>query len=327
MNLCNYCNIFVISSFSDFFLYVSPVFAMLFLPDRMAVHFLHYYVYIRTLHFYRNNEELDGIEKFFDHYYQHLAEFYGPKSNLCTVHIHSHLLAQVKRHGCLAMTSCFPRESFLGNLVKLCHGKKFILEQFFTWYRLNRVLSTDNNITVARLYEHRRFDDKYLDESLLKSTREKMLLCCEKKNIQVDPSALKVFGRYTYGLKTFHSLCYSRAGNSISHWVSIRSDQCPVQCGRCFGEVILFFQSGDSYYAFIRHYPCMDKSLSDGLTSTTISPELDERLKAYFHVFHDKQFTYKIVPIDFILNKVIRMPWNESHLSIFTEVDLDWEHD
>ena len=113
-------------------MYVSPIFGILFLPDQMALHFLHYFIYIRVLHFYQNKDELNDIDYFFNYYYEHLAENYGPKSELCTIHIHSHLLEQVKRHGSLSMTSCFPRESYIGSAVKWCHGKKFILEQFIT---------------------------------------------------------------------------------------------------------------------------------------------------------------------------------------------------
>ena len=111
-------------SFRDFLLYVSPIFVILFLPDEMAVHFLHYFIYIRILHYHENRDELYGIDEFFDHYYQHLVEHYGPKSELCTIHIHSHLLAQVKHHGALSMTSCFPRESYMGTAIKWCPREK-----------------------------------------------------------------------------------------------------------------------------------------------------------------------------------------------------------
>ena len=153
----------------DFLLYVSPIFVVLFLPDQLAAHFLHYWAYIRVLHFHHDKTELLDVDQFFDYYYEHLAEHYGPKSELCTVHIHCHLLAQVTRHGCLALTSCFPRESYIGKAVKWCHGKKHMLEQFFTWYRIDRKLCDDNTMSISHLFDEQRFDDKYLDKSTIES--------------------------------------------------------------------------------------------------------------------------------------------------------------
>jgi hypothetical protein len=49
----------------DFFLYVSPVFAMLFLPENYSAHFLLYYTYIKVLHFYTDKRQLLGIDHLF----------------------------------------------------------------------------------------------------------------------------------------------------------------------------------------------------------------------------------------------------------------------
>ena len=319
---------FCLFRFRDFLLYVSPIFVILFLPDQLAVHFLHYFIYIRVLHFYQSKDELLDLNQFFDYYYEHLAEKYGPRSELCTIHIHSHLHAQVKRHGCLAMTSCFPRESFIGHALKWCHGKKYMLEQFFTWYRIDRELCTENTMSVSYLFDLQRFDEKYLNQSMVESSKDEFISCCTKKNLQIDrTSPVKIFARYFRGLKTFHSLSYGRGGNAISYWVSTRNDKCPGKHGRCFGEVIFYFLLNDEYYGFLRRYKCIDKSLSDGLSSTSMSPELARRLNMYYQFFNDRQFSHHIVPVGSILNKVIRIPWTESNTSAFTEVHLDWEHD
>ena len=324
---CTYALNFSFSC-SDFLLYVSPTFAVLFLPDRLAVHFLHYFIYIRVLHFHEHKEELNDIDQFFNYYYEHLAENYGPKSELCTIHIHSHLRTQVQRHGSLAMTSCFPRESFIGAAIKWCHGKRYTLEQFFTWYRIDRALYPKNRLTLSHLFDFQRFDDKYLNHSIVESFSDKFISCCSQKNPLFDQrSPVKRFARYFRGLKTFHSLAYSRGSNAISYWTSTKNDACPGQKGRCFGEVIYYFPFVDEYYAFVKHHNCIAQSLSDGRSSTPIPPKLAHRLDMYYYFFDDRKFSYQIVPVRSILNKVIRMPWNQSCTSVFTEVQLDWEHD
>jgi hypothetical protein len=95
----------------------------------------------------------------------------------------------------------------------------------------------------------------------------------------------KQYARYFHGLKTFHSLSYVRGGNAISYWVSVKNEECPQKHGICFGEVIYYFQFGNEYYAFIKHYKCIDKSLSDGLSSTSVPQNLLDRLNIYCHFF------------------------------------------
>ncbi|CAF4503456.1 unnamed protein product [Rotaria socialis] len=292
--------------FRDFLLYASPIFVITFLPDTLALHFLHYFIYIRVLHFYQHKDELHDIDRFFDFYYEHLAEHYGPKSELCTVHIHTHLLSQVNRHGSLSMTSCFPRESYIGHAIKWCQGKKFILEQFITWYKIDRTLYPDNTLNIAYLTQHEHFDENYLDKAIVRSLNDTFLKCCEKKHIKFDGSMpVKRYARYFRGLKKFHSISYVRGGYPISYWVSIKSDSCPQNHGICFGEVIYYFQTDNEYYAFIKHYKCLDKSLANGLLSTPVPQNLLDRLNMYYHFFHDKKFSYKIVSTCWITN--IRM--------------------
>ena len=322
-----YCLIFVFSR--DLLLYVSPIFVVLFLPDALAVHFLHYFIYIKVLHFFKDKNDLNGIAQFFDYYHQHLVENYGAKSELCTVHLHTHLYEQVNRHGCLSMTSCFPRESYIGNAVKWCKGHRYILEQFNTWYKLDQLLRPDCTLNISSLTRDERFDDKYLLQSIVESFKKKFLQCCIKKNIRsLGTNPTKIYARYFRGLQTFHSLSYGRSGNAISYWIAIKNDKCKKKHRICFGEVIFYFRIGDEdCYAFIKQYPCINKCLSDGLSSAAVPQNLIDRLNDYYYFFHDKKFVYKIVPVASIVNKVIRMAWMESDVSVFTEVHLDWEHD
>ncbi|CAF3399224.1 unnamed protein product [Rotaria socialis] len=246
--------------FRDFLLYISPIFAIQFLPDELTLHFLYYFIYIRVLRFYQDKNELQGVDHFFNYYYENLSKHYGPKSELCTIHIHSHLLGQVRRHGSLSMTSCFPRESYIGNAIKWCQGKKYMLEQFITWYKIDHSLYPDSTLNMTYLTQNQRFDDKYLNKRLIASLDEKFIKCCNKKNIQLDTrKRIKQYGRYFRGLKTFHSLSYERGGNAISYWVFVKDNECSQNHGICFGEVVYYCQLDNEYYAFLKHLNALIK--------------------------------------------------------------------
>lgn len=87
---------------------------------------------------------------------------YGPRSQFLTVHLHTHLNDQVIQHGCLSMTSCFPRQAYLGLALNLCHGTKYVLEQFTTWYLIDRSLSEVNEIIVDDIFINEKFNDQNL---------------------------------------------------------------------------------------------------------------------------------------------------------------------
>ena len=151
---------------------------VLFLPDKLAMHFLHYFIYVKVLHFFQDKHDLQDVDHFFDYYHQHLAQHYGPKSELLTVHLHKHLYDQVNRHGSLSMTSCFPRESYIGNAIKWCKGHRYVLEQFNTWYQLDQMLRSESTLNISYLNQDQHFDDKYLRQSMVESFKGKFLQCC-----------------------------------------------------------------------------------------------------------------------------------------------------
>ncbi|CAF4059345.1 unnamed protein product [Rotaria sp. Silwood2] len=271
----------------------TPLTKIMLFPSQIAVDYMHL---VCTLHFYQEKDELQDINHFFNYYYQCLSKYYGPKSELCTIHLHSHLLTQVQKHGSLSMTSCFPRESYIGTAIKWCKGKKYILEQFITWYKVDPSLYPDSTLNMVYLTQHQRFDDKYLNKSLVISLNERFIKCCNKQKIQLDArQQIKQYARYFRGLKAFHSLCYERGGNAISYWMSIKHDECPKNHGFCFGEVVFYFQVNNKHYAFVKLYKCLDKSLADGLSSVTVPKILLDRLNNYYYFFNDKTFVYKIV--------------------------------
>lgn len=298
------------------------------MPDSYALHFLHYFIYVRTLYHFESTSELNQIENFFDQYYKHISLLYGKKSELFTVHVHTHLKDQVIRHGALSLTSCFPRESYLGLALDLCHGTKYVLEQFMTWYLIDRSLSTKNKINVDDIFIVERFNDQHVDLNIIQKSNLKFVQCLRKQQICLDEHCpIQYYSRYSRGFKRFHSEAYSRAGKAISHRISFHNENCCQTKKRCYGEIVFFFRLMNNYYAFIKKYSCMNESITSGLKTVNVPKEVQERIDRYYGLFNARRCSYKIIPIDDIINKAIKVGWRQKDSFVFTDVHLDWEHD
>ncbi|CAM4823140.1 unnamed protein product [Rotaria magnacalcarata] len=310
--------------FRDFLLYVSPIFVSLFLPDSLALHFLHYFVYIRTLYFYDHVTELDGIENLFNYYYERITDYYGKKSQLCTLHLHLHLKDQVLKHGALVFTSCFARESYIGQSVKWCLGRKYILEQFITWYSVDRSLALKNSMKLNDIFYVEKFIGNYINMLLIQNYQDKLNLCSIKKKMNLTGS--NFFSRYSRGLKLFHSRAYTRSGYGISYFVSISNENCLMKRKTCFGDVLFYFDCDDRHYAFVKKYKCINFSFSDALPTVSVPQFISDKLNFYYGFYNHKQFSYKIIPVADISNKVINMKWSNDTF-VYTDVVCEREHD
>ncbi len=296
----------------------------LFLPDSLALHFLHYFIYVRSLYFYEDIKELNGIENIFNYYYEHIKDYYGEKSQLFTLHLHSHLKEQVIKHGALVFTSCFARESYIGHSLKWCVGKKYILEQFITWYNVDRSLASTNSMKLNDIFHIEKFDESYTDKSIIQNYKEKLITCSYKKNLNLTRS--KFYSRYRRGFKMFHSRAYTRIGNSISYFISVLSKTCPMNRKTCFGEVLFYFNSSGHYYAFIKKFKCINFSICNALTTVSVPQTITDRLNFYYGFYNHKKYSYKIIPVSDISNKVISTKW-DNDMSVYTDVVYEWEHE
>ncbi|CAF1187055.1 unnamed protein product [Rotaria sordida] len=195
--------------------------------------------------------KLNEIDNIFNYYYEHITDYYGEKSQLCTLHLHSHLKDQVLKHGALVFTSCFARESYLGHSLKWCLGKKYILEQFITWYNVDRTLASSSSLNLDDIFNIEKFDKTYMDKSCIQNYQQKLIICSDKKNIDLTKPIF--YSRYSRGLKMFHSRAYTRSGNSISYLVSVLTETCPMNQKTCLGEVLFYFNVSDMNTSSISH--------------------------------------------------------------------------
>ena len=231
---------------------------------------------------------------------------------------------QVLKHGALVFTSCFARESYLGYSLKWCRGKKYILEQFITWYKVDRSLASTNSVTLDDIFHTERFDETYMDRSYIQNYQQKLIICSSKKD--TDLSTSRYYSRYSRGFKMFHSRAYTRSGDAVSYLVTVLTEACPMSRRTCLAEVLFYLRSCEHNYAFIKKYRCLEFSISDALSTVSVPQVITDRLNHYFVFYNRKRFSYKIVPVSDILNKVVNMKWNND-MFVYTDVVCEWEHD
>ena len=307
----------------DFFLYVSPLFVINFLPDDYSAHFLLYYTFVKVLHFFTDKNQLIGIESLFFLYHESLSSLYSKRSELATIHYHSHLLSQVYSHGALCFTSCFSRESYLAHVLKWCKGTKYVLKQLVTWYDISQNIHKCSSFSLFDIFSKETFSPSYVDNVLIVSLHRDFVECLQSFSASLSDCIF--YSRYFRGFVCFHSVCYTRRGNSISHFVSIKSASC-ARDKLCFASVLFYFSLRHQYYASVKVYPCRAQSILSVLQRTV--PSLVEKIiDSYFRLFDESVFSFEILSVSEITKKAIKIPTLENNICSFTTVEFDFEHD
>jgi hypothetical protein len=216
----------------------------------------------------------------------------------------------------------------MGLALNMCHGKKYILEQYITWYKIERSLYENNTIKVNDIFINEQFNERHIDTHMIEQYKTKLVECLTKQTITTNVALqIQYYSRYRRGFKIFHSKAYSRAGKAISYQVSLINSKCIQARKKCFAEVLFYFKLFNVNYAFVKKYSCINLSLATGLTTVVIPQNILKRLDFYFGLFNAKQYSYKVIPVVDIINKVIKMNWSEENAFVFTEVVIDWDHD
>ncbi|CAF4261334.1 unnamed protein product, partial [Rotaria magnacalcarata] len=192
----------------DFFLYVSPLFAINFLPDDYSVHSLLYYTFIKALYFFTDKKQLLGVDRLFSLYCESLSTLYSKRSELAAIHYHCHLLSQVHYHGALCFTSCFARESYLSHVLNWCKGTRHVLSQLVTWYNISQNVHKPNSISLPDIFSKESFSPTYVDNNFIASIQRDFLERLQP--FSVSSSDCTFFSRYFRGFVSFHSVSYTR---------------------------------------------------------------------------------------------------------------------
>lgn len=309
----------------DFFLYISPFFVVYFLPDDYSVHFLLYYAFVKSLYFFTDDTKLNGVDLLFHQYHESLSRMYSKRSELATIHYHSHLFSQVISHGALCFTSCFPRESYLAYVLKLCKGKTHILNQLVTWYEISQNTHNHNfsSCSLSDIFSSETLSVSFVDHSSIVSVHRDFAKCLQAFSACVSDCVF--YSRFNRGFVCFHSVCYSRRGHSISHFVSVQSSVC-IRNDTCFASILFFFSLHNQHYIFVKLFTCLARSLISKL-SRPVVPLVKKIIDSYFNFFNEQIFSYEILPVSSIAKKVIRIPTLETNICSFACVDFEFEHD
>ena len=284
--------------YRDFLLYVAPVFTVLFIPDAYVQHFIHYFIYVRTLHYFDSFADLHELDGIFAHYARSIESLYGHRASLCSLHMHRHLVRQVINHGALSMTSCFARESYLSSAIKICHGTRSILQQFVDWYDIDQAIRPRSSFTVGDIFTRELiFDQKYVNRSLLEQMHPAFFTCAAVQSLVV-PKNLNEFAssRFKRGLVVYHSSVYSRGGRAASSFASVLWSSCSFHSQFCFAELLFFFSIEEANFVFLKVFPCNRHSLSSGLS---LERGVKERLDNFFRFFDESVFEFAICPCHF----------------------------
>ena len=256
-------------------------------------------------------------------YYESLSRLYSKRSELATIHYHSHLFPQVDCHGALCFTSCFPRESYLAYVLQLCKGKTYVLSQLITWYEISQNTHNPSSLSLADIFSKETFSLSFVDNSFIITLHRDFTECLQM--FSASASECIFYSRYYRGFVCFHSVCYTRRGYPISHFVSVQSSSC-VKNNTCFASVLFFFLLHNQHYAFVKLYPCLARSLLSTLTRPVV-PFVKDMIDSYFKFFDEKVFFFKTLPVSSIVKKVIKIPTLEESICSFACVDFEFEHD
>ena len=216
----------------------------------MIILFIFFFI-ILLLKYFTDKNQLFGIDSLFSLYYESLSVLYFKRSELASIHYHCHLLSQVYSHGALCFTSCFARESYLAHVLNWCKGTKYVLSQFVTWYNISQNIHKASSISLSDIFSKETFSPSFVDNNFVISLQRNFAVCLQL--LSASLSDCTFFSRYFRGFVCFHSISYTRRGNSISHFVSIQSLSCSKD-KLCFASVLFYFSLLGQHYAFVKVY-------------------------------------------------------------------------
>ena len=212
-----------------FFLHLMFPFAFPFLPEQISSHFSLYFVFLRTLYFYHDLDEVIEVEPLIRLYCQHATSIYPPTFNLYSTHAHLHLFEKVINHGALCFHNCFGNEGFTRFIRSLRSGNRLIAQQICR--SLDRCRSKTSS--SMRIW--------YMTVTLMNSAswimNNNSLTTIGNVVDSVNNPGICFFCRASRGLSEFHSLSYRRRGNTRSFVVSFVDDR----DRKCFEEFVFFF--------------------------------------------------------------------------------------
>ncbi|CAF3640968.1 unnamed protein product [Rotaria socialis] len=219
-----------------FFLYLMFPFVFSFLPEHISSHFSLYFVFLRTLYFYHDLQEVMEVESLIKTYCEHALSIYGPTFYLYSTHAHLHLVEKVVGHGALCFHNCFGNESFFRFIRTLRSGNRMIARQICRSFDKSRCTSKKEIWSINNIFlDEKLILDDYLDREYITKYQSEFLHLVGNIIGSTDNPHISYFCRASKGLSEFHSLSYRRRGNTQSFVVSFFDNK----NNKCFGEILI----------------------------------------------------------------------------------------
>jgi len=317
------------SEIKNFLFYqLLPVFINI-LPSWYFYRLAAYVIAVRILYEpIKSNKDLENAEEIIKQYIKSLDDTFNEYSYSYTVHAHLHLADQVRTHGPLQCHSQFCFEGALFNLKKMLHGTKGFVNQISNQIFIYKQLPT--------LITQHKFNNNFLGEFVCKKmnvitskkqgligTIKKKNFSCEIKNILEDNFNLKcheavISDRIFLNNKTFHSLSYSRRGETNSYSISYKTND-EIK----YADIEYFLEINNKFYALINIHNVITNSVLPESTGYFY----DIVRKYFSNFFKVIQFSsdYEVIDCECILNKCIII--NSTNDIFLTELKYEFEHD
>ncbi|CAF4563307.1 unnamed protein product, partial [Rotaria magnacalcarata] len=131
---------------------------------------------------------------------------------------------------------------------------------------------------------------------------------------------------YQHGLIIYHSISYTRRGNSNSYDVCAKDDSNPVQSNLYYGQILFFFYVHDKPFLFLKRYVNSNNTLSSLLKPMEDVSGWSIYIDKYYPLVRHSIFELVIIPCSYIVSKCILFQLDRE-FSISTQIDLEAEHD
>lgn len=281
------------------------------LPSIVASHFALYSMFIKLLHCPKSFDEIQLADKIIHYYCQTAPQIFGGTIELFSLHAHLHLPQQVYTHGGLSFTSAFCFESAIRYLKKKAHGTRNLGTQISDWINNETALprspfQLSQSIGVNSININNPIFDEYRHHFL-------NLLRIFNQN----ENDVVLFLRFKDTFITYHSILYDLPFTCNSYVVSYESPDSSIK----YGQIIVFVQHQNEFYAFIREYTSTARNTSDYVSiPQQLKPKLDE-------VFPIRRLSasFTFIPVAKICHKCIEIKYDDH--AFLSEIRVDYEHD
>ncbi|CAF4397199.1 unnamed protein product, partial [Rotaria magnacalcarata] len=162
--------------YRSFLLYVMFPFVFSFFPENISSHFSLYFVFVRTLYFYHDLQEVNEVEQLIKIYCEHAQHIYGKAFYLYSSHAHLHLVKKVINNGAFCFHNCFPNESFVRFLRSLRSGNRSLAHQ--TYSSLEKFCCTikKDALSISNIFlDEKLIIDDFLDREYISTYKSQFL--------------------------------------------------------------------------------------------------------------------------------------------------------